>query len=114
MIAFLQSILQVLKGLVDTIKIKLDQLNFTIISSSNDAAKELSKSLNETPVAVTPSEMEYDNGNKTYIIKIVKNPSGLIQGIAYDKFSGLKISQTAPTKFLSPEKIIDELKQILG
>jgi hypothetical protein len=122
MISFLQSILQVLKKLIDTIKIKLDQLNFTITSastpsstsSSNEAAKELSKSLNESPVATAPTEIEYDNGIRSYIIRVVKNPSGMIQAVAYDKFSLLKVTQTAPTKTLSPEKLIDELKQILG
>ena len=36
------------------------------------------------------------------------------QAIAYDKFSMLKITQTAPSKTRKADELINELKQILG
>jgi hypothetical protein len=62
-----------------------------------------------------PDDTEFtDDTGKEYIIKVIKTPSGALQAVAYDKFTMLKITQTAPSKVRKSDELLDELKQILG
>ena len=49
-----------------------------------------------------------------YILKIQKLADGSYQVVATDAFSGMKITQTAPSKLLKPDDLFNEIKQILG
>ena len=57
---------------------------------------------------------EYSDGTRNYIIEVITTPTGDLQAVAYDAFSKLKITQTAPSKIRKAEELINELKQILG
>ena len=57
---------------------------------------------------------EYHNGTRNYIIEVVTTPAGDLQAIAYNAFSRMKITQTAPSKTRKADELIEELKQILG
>jgi len=49
-----------------------------------------------------------------YYLVIEKLQNGSYQAAALDKVSGFRITQTAPTKFLKPDALFNELKQILN
>ena len=100
--------------MIDAIKRKLDTLSFTIQGIPDSAA--LNDSLNSyTPISDTDIEItDSNNGDKSYTIKVITTLSGALQAIAYDKFSMLKITQTAPSKTRKADELINELKQILG
>lgn len=114
----LSSILKIYQRLINNIQIKLNTLKLTIVSSSvNDNALIVTNELTNTIDETTNDELtdtEYSNGEQTYIIRVIKTPSGALQAIALDSFTKLKITQTAPSKFRKADELIDELKQILG
>jgi hypothetical protein len=113
LIGIINSILKIFQKLINSVKIKLETLSLTIIST-NPTFAELSQIIDENPIAVSSTEAEYSNGEKQYIIKVTTTPSGALQAVAYDKFSMMKITQTAPSKLRRADELIDELKQILG
>jgi hypothetical protein len=106
---FILAIIPILQNLINNLKIKLDQLSFTI-TSNNQPLENISNLIDNE----SSTETEYDVDDKTYIIKVITTLSGALQAIAYDKFSNLKITQTAPSKIRKANELIDELKQILG
>ena len=106
-IKFLTFILGIFRSIVINLKIKLDKLTFTI--ENIGTAADLVDIVKKSPLEET--EEEY---NDQYIIRVVKTLSGALQAVAFDKFSKLKITQTAPSKTLTPAQLIDELKRILG
>lgn len=114
----ISSILKVYQRLINNIQIKLNTLKLNIVaSSSNDNALIVTSELTNTVDQTTDSELtdvEYSNGEQTYTIKVITTPSGALQAIAYDSFTNLKITQTAPSKFRKADELVDELKQILG
>jgi len=111
MIGFIQTILGIFQKMINAIKIKLDTLSLTISNTSQTPLISLSTTIKES---IIPSEIEYTDGNKEYIIKVETTLSGALQAIAYDKFTKLKITQTAPSKTRKADELINELKQILG
>ena len=60
------------------------------------------------------TDTEYSNGEQTYIIRVITTPSDALQAVAYDKFSMMKIAQTAPSKIRTADQLLDEIRQILG
>lgn len=113
----LTAILSVFKRLVNRILIKLNSLSFTITQpntlTSGTVSSDLINILNEP----TPQTLEYEYtnlNNKEYIIRIITTPSGAKQAVAYEKFSNLKITQTAPSLVRNEDELLEELKQILG
>jgi len=114
----ISSILKVYQRIINNIKVKLDTLKLTIVtSSSNDNALAVASGLTNIIDQTTNDELtdtEYSNGEQTYIIRVITTPSGALQAVAYDSFTNLKITQTAPSKFRKADELIDELKQILG
>lgn len=88
---------------------RLDSLQL-LIGTSNEP--ELRDELNKELVNNADTELVETYGN--YILKIQKLANGSYQAVATDLFSGLKISQTAPSKFLKPDALFNELKQILN
>lgn len=108
---FVSTILEILKKMIDTIKKKLDTLSFTIQGLPDSDT--LQSSLDSyTPVDDT--NIELTNGDKQYTIKVITTLSGALQAVAYDKFSMLKITQTAPSKTRGADELVNELKRILG
>lgn len=110
MITVIQSILQIFQKMINSLKAKLEILSFTIstnpVSNSN-----ISVDINE----IDDSGLtEYSDGTRNYTIEIITTPAGDLQAVAYDSFSKLKITQTAPSKTRKAEELINELKQILG
>jgi len=115
MITVISGMLSIFKKLIDKIKEKLDQLNI-VINSVPDPSKSLSTELNTTSTSTTsplPEDYEDEKGNQ-YTIKITTIPSGALQATAYDKFTNLKVAETAPSKTRGANKLLDEIKQILG
>ena len=120
MIKYINTILQIFKKLINNLKIKLDTLNLTISNLPTTDAS-LLQTLNETSADESTTESttesideDYDFGIKQYTIKIISTPSGAIQAVAYDKFSMMKIAQTAPSKIRTADQLLDEIRQILG
>jgi hypothetical protein len=116
-VSVLLTVLKVLKRLVDAISSKLNKLSFIINNTSqtntaSNTTNELNAIINDTPIILTatPTEEDYKN----YTLKIITSPSGFIQAVAYDKFSMMKIAQTALTKTRGVNQLFDEIKQILG
>lgn len=110
MITVIQSILQIFQRMINSLKIKLELLNFTI--SLNSVTKDnVSLNIDEIDDA---GSTEYSDGTRNYIIEVITTPAGDLQAVAYDAFSKLKITQTAPSKIRKAEELINELKQILG
>jgi hypothetical protein len=108
------AILSTFQKLVSRILIKLNSLSLTITSrSGNNLNEDLVNIINEKSTKTL--EYEYTNlNNKEYIIRIITTPSGAKQAVAYDKFSNLKITQTAPSLVRNEDELLEELKQILG
>lgn len=109
-IAAIQTILQIFQKMINSLKIKLETLSFTI--SQNSTLTPLNQVITDTMDDL--DETEYSDGIKQYTIKVVTTPSGALQAVAYDKFSMMKITQTAPSKSRRADELINELKQILG
>jgi hypothetical protein len=113
-VSVLLTVLKVFKRLVDAISNKLNKLSFTINSTltQTNTTNELNAIINNTPIILSapPTEEDYKN----YTLKIITSPSGFIQAVAYDKFSMMKIAQTALTKTRGVNQLFDEIKQILG
>jgi hypothetical protein len=115
MTTVISSILSIFKKMIDKIKEKLDKINI-IINDLPDPSKSLSTELNTTTPTTgqqTPEDYEDAKGNH-YTIRVITTPSGAIQVTAYDKNTNLKIAETAPSKTRGADKLLDEIKQILG
>ena len=120
MTTVISNILGIFKKMVDKIKQKLDRINI-IVNSLPDPSKSLSNELNTTKIttdqkdtpSISPEDYEDGKGNQ-YTIRATTTPSGAIQVAAYDKNTNLKIAETAPSKTRGADKLIDEIKQILG
>jgi hypothetical protein len=104
--------LGVSKNIVNQLQIKINSLNININNQqpATPSTQPLSNTYNTTP----GKDSEMDEMYGKYELKVISLPSGAIQGVAYDSFSKMKITQTAPSKLKSADKLIDELKQILG
>lgn len=114
----ISSILSVFKRLIDRLKQKLDRFNIIIITSPDMIANP-----DDPTVSVNPSssninedstEVYEDMNGREYIIRISTLPNGALQAIAYDRFSNLPITKTAPSKTRGADQLLDELRQILG
>jgi hypothetical protein len=112
MITVIQTFLQIFQKIINNIKIKLDMLRFDIVPNPfTPTQDELVIEDLEEDLDLT----EYTDGNgRNYSIEVITTPSGAIQAIAYDSFSRMKITQTAPSKFRTADELINELKLILG
>lgn len=60
-----------------------------------------------------PGDNNINETYRNYYLVIEKLQNGSYQAAALDKVSGFRITQTAPTKFLKPDALFNELKQIL-
>lgn len=110
MITVIQTILKVFQKLINSLKIKVERLSFTI--NQNPL---LQTTLSVGDIDSNSDEpIEYNDGTRSYIIKVITTPSGDLQAIAYDAFSNMKITQTAPSKTRKADELINELKLILG
>lgn len=111
LITFIQSTLQTLQQILTRVKIKVDRLSFNI-----NVDPTITPILDEESLISDEESIStlYNNGTKNYIIEVVTTPSGDLQAVAYDAFSKLKITQTAPSKTRGADELINELKQILG
>ena len=110
----LTAILSVFQRLVNRILTKLNTLSLTITSQpSNNLNEDLINSINEKSTQTLTYEYTSID-NKEYIIRITTTPSGAKQAVAYEKFSNLKITQTAPSLIRNEDELLTELKQILG
>lgn len=113
----LLTVITVFQNLVKNIKIKLESLSLTISIENSQIPNlvniDLINTIDKEPSK--PLEYEYTNiYNKEYIIRVITTPSGAKQAIAYEKFSNLKITQTAPSLVRNEDELLEELKQILG
>lgn len=110
MITVIQSILQIFQRMINSLKIKVEQLSFNInqnpVSQANLSVGDID---DDFSIPTT-----YSDGTRNYRIEVITTPAGDLQAVAYDAFSGLKITQTAPSKTRKADELIDELKQILG
>ena len=112
LITFIQPTIQTLQQILTRSKIKVDRLSFNI-----NVDPTTTPILNQEPSLVSdeePTSTLYNNGVKDYIIEVITTPSGALQAVAFDAFSKLKITQTAPSKTREADELIEELKQILG
>jgi len=111
------AILSTFQKLVSRILNKLNTLSLTITSRSGNIVNNLDEDLvniiNQNPTQTLTYEYTSVN-NREYIIRITTTPSGAKQAVAYDKFSNLKITQTAPSLVRNEDQLLEELKQILG
>jgi hypothetical protein len=113
-IAAATAILSTFQKLVSRILDKLNTLSLTITSQpGNNLNEDLVNIINQKPTQTLTYEYTSIN-NKEYIIRITTTPSGAKQAVAYDKFSNLKITQTAPSLVRNEDELLEELKQILG
>lgn len=108
----IDGMLGVAKGIINKLQIKINTLNFNI--NNQQPATPSTQPLSNTYNTTSGKDSEMDEMYGKYELKIISLPSGAIQGVAYDSFSKMKITQTAPSKLKSADKLIDELKQILG
>lgn len=108
----------VFKEMITKIKIKINQLQFNIISSDNPTSgvnsNNLNIQLNESKNAVSPDEEYTSASGRSYILKLIVLPNNQHQYQALDSFSKLKITQTAPSRLKTDAELLDEIKQILG
>ena len=105
------SILQIFQRMINNLKAKLELLSFNINQNSVTKSN-ISLDIDEIDNAGTTTE--YNDGNRNYTIEVITTPSGALQAVAYDAFSRLKITQTAPSKTRKAEELINEIKLILG
>jgi hypothetical protein len=115
-LTILTGTLLVFRGIINKIQAKLNEVNLTINNPQPTApsTQPLSEVYNTTPGKDSEMSETYQNTFGSYILKVESLPSGTIQAVAYDKFSNLKITQTAPSRLKAADKLLDELKQILG
>lgn len=112
------SILNVFKRLIESLKQKLDRFDIIIILPPDAANPNVTTEV--VSGAATPAKNEdsieiYEDMNgREYVIRVTNLPNGTLQAIAYDRFSNLPITKTAPSKIREASELIDELKQILG
>lgn len=108
--------LLVFRNLINQIQTKLNEVNLTINSqpAQSPSTQPLVDTYNTTPGKDSTMEETYTNAFGNYILKVESLPSGAIQATAYDKFSNLPITRTAPSRVKAADKLLDELKQILG
>ena len=117
LISYLEAIIKICRGILSKIQVRLNQLSFTIVQNSpqpSDALSTLSNTLNNQTSQLNLSEEFISDKGKTYTIKTITTSTGALQAVAYDTFSMMKITQTAPSKTRKADELIDELKQILG
>jgi hypothetical protein len=107
-INYVKSILILFRRILGEFIIKLDSISFTISNSSQTTfgATEVNQSVE--------NEETYTFNNRTYTLKIIEPIPGFRQAVAYDSFSKMKITQTAPSKSRTNPELLDELKQIIG
>jgi hypothetical protein len=110
----LTSMLKVYQRIINSIKAKFDTLKLTIIYSPEDTTNNDLINIIDQQTNDELADTEYSNGEKTYTIKVITTISGALQAVAYDKFSMLKITQTAPSKIRGADELVNEIKQILG
>jgi hypothetical protein len=110
----LTSMLKVYQRIINNIKAKFDTLKLTIITSPEDTTNNELVNIIDKQTNDELTDIEYSDGEKTYTIKVITTISGALQAVAYDKFSMLKITQTAPSKIRGADELVNELKQILG
>ena len=108
LVTYIQNILQILQQALTRIKIKVDRLSFNINIDVTTQLSTLSSELDNADSTI------YNNGVRNYIIEVVTTPAGDLQAVAYDAFSKMKITQTAPSKTRKANELIEELKLILG
>lgn len=124
-ITYINAVLKIFKTLINDIEIKLNTLSFTIINSNTPQSSDLNKSLQSASLSNNVNNINKGNieqettqdinvGDKQYTIKVITTLSGTYQAVAFDKFSLMKITQTAPSKLKTPDQLLDEIKQILG
>ena len=111
LITLVQSVLKIIQKTLASLKIKVEQLSFNINVDPNFSPTTIPTDDEEQN---NSDSTEYSDGKRKYLIKIETTPSGALQAIAYDAFSKLKITQTAPSKTHKADELIEELKQILG
>jgi len=111
LITLVQSVLKIIQKTLASLKIKVEQLSFNINVDPNFSPTTIPTDDEEQN---NSDSTEYSDGKRKYLIKIETTPSGALQAIAYDAFSKLKITQTAPSKTRKADELIEELKQILG
>ena len=112
LITFIQPTIQTLQQILTRSKSKVERLSFNI-----NVDPTTTPILNQEPSLINdeePTSTLYNNGVKDYIIEVITTPSGALQAVAYDAFSKLKITQTAPSRTREADELIEELKQILG
>lgn len=116
-IAAATAILSTFQKLVSRILDKLNTLSFTITQPNTLTSGTVSSDLINILNIPTPQILEYEYtsvNNKEYIIRITTTPSGAKQAVAYEKFSNLKITQSAPSLVRNEDELLEELKRILG
>jgi hypothetical protein len=110
MITVIQTILQLFQKMINALKAKVELLSFTInqnpVSQANLSVGDIDSDFS------IPTD--YNDGTRNYKIEVITTPAGFLQAVAYDAFSGLKITQTAPSKTRKADELIEELKLILG
>jgi hypothetical protein len=117
LISYIDAMLKICRSMLNKIQTRLNQLSFTIIQQSTQSSTNniLANTVtNQTSQLDLSEEFISNDGTKTYTIKTITTPSGALQAVAYDSFSMMKITQTAPSKTRKADELIDELKQILG
>jgi hypothetical protein len=107
--------LPILLATLANIQNKLNQLSFVIVAPNLPSGNISSDSATGIIQNVAPSEEDYISElGKSYKLKLVTLPNNFRQYQALDSFSGLKITQTAPSKTKSNGDLLNEIKQILG
>jgi hypothetical protein len=101
-----------LKGLIAQMESNyvalIDRINKLQLTISNSNQPELNNVI--TPASTDGLTETYNN----YILQINKLADNSYQAVAIDKTTGLKIAQTAPSKFIKPDALFSEIKQILN
>lgn len=117
LITSLQIFITIFKEMVTKIKIKIDQLQFNLVTSDTNSGTdngELNLLLADSKGSV-PTEEDYVSANgKTYVLKLITLPNKQRQYQALDSFSKMKITQTAPSRVKTDAELLDEIKSILG
>lgn len=110
------NVLIIFRSLISKIQLKLNEINLTINNQppQSPSTQPLVDTFNTTPGKDSTMEETYANAFGNYTLKVESLLSGAIQATAYDKFSNLPITRTAPSKTKAADKLLDELKQILG
>lgn len=103
----LKQYIPIFKANYTKLNIKINNLQL-LIGSAPPEIQTLNTEI--TPKITTELVERYNN----YILKINQLADGSYQVVATDAFSGMKITQTAPSKFLKPDDLFNEIKQILG